>query len=86
MMHEAGRIEQDVGLAGALGHCRHRGAVAGVELCDLGDAFLLEQCQLGLVDVGGEHGGALARKRQRAGAADADGGGSHEGALAFQAV
>ena len=39
-----------------------------------------------LVDVGGEHGGALARESDRAGAADAGGGGGDKGALALQAV
>ena len=36
--------------------------------------------------IGGEHGGAFARKCERAGAADAGGGGGDEGAFAFQAV
>ncbi len=47
---------------------------------------LLQRGELGLVDVGGEHGCAFARKSHRAGAADSDGGGGDEGALAFQAV
>ncbi len=86
VMHEAGGIEQDVGLAGALGHRGDGCAVARVELCDFGDAFALECGELALVDVGGEYGRAFARKGQRAGAADADGGSGDEGALALQAV
>ena len=86
VMHEARGIEQDVGLAGALGHGGDRCAVARIELCHLGDTFALEGFELGLVDVGGEYRRAFARKSHRAGAADSDGGGGDEGALALQAV
>ena len=48
--------------------------------------FALQGCELGFVDVGGEYGGSLARKGHGASAADADGGGGDEGALALQAV
>ena len=86
VMHEAGGIEQDVGLAGALGHRGDGCAVARVEFCDFRDAFALERRKLALVDIGGKHGGAFARKGQRAGAADARRGRGHECALALQAV
>ena len=86
VMHEAGRVEQDVGLAGALGYRVHRRAVARIELCHLGNAFLGEQRQFLFVDVGGKDGGAFARKGQRAGAADAHCGGGDECAFALQAV
>ena len=85
-MHEAGGVEQDIGRACAFCDGRNRSAVAGVELCDFRDAFALEISELCLVDVGGKHGGALARKGQRTGAADAGGGCGDEGALALQAV
>ena len=85
-MHEAGGIEQDVGLAGALGHGGDGRAVAGVEPGHFRDAFALEGFELGLVDVGGEHRCPFTRKSHRTGAADSDGGGGDEGALALQAV
>jgi hypothetical protein len=43
VVHEAGGIEQDVGLADALGEGVDVGGVANVELCRLGDAFLGER-------------------------------------------
>jgi len=85
-MHEARGIEQDVGFAGALGHGGNRGAVAGVEFCNLGNAFALQRGELAFIDVGGEHRGALARKCHSAGTADSNGGGGNEGALALQAI
>ena len=86
VMHEACRVEQDVGLAGALGHGGDRCAVAYVELRHFRDAFALEGFELGLVDVGSEHRCPFTRKSQRTGAADSHGGGGDEGALALQAV
>ena len=85
-MHEACGVEQDIGLAGALGHGGDRGAVAGVEFRHFRNAFALERGELGFVDIGGEHGRPFARKSQRTGAADSDGGSGDEGALALQAV
>ena len=85
-MHEAGGIEQDVDLAGALGHGGDGGGVARIEPGHFRDAFALERGELAFVDVGGEHRRAFARKGDRAGAADSDGGGGDEGALALQAV
>src|ERR1700681_869132 len=85
-MHEARGVEQDIGLAGALGHGSDGSAIARVELCDFGDAFFLEVRELALVDIGGEHGRTLARKGQRTGAADSHRSRGYECALAFQAV
>src|SRR5262245_54023256 len=85
-MHEAGRIEQDVGLAGTLGHGGDGRAVAYVEPGYFRDPLVLERAELGLVDVGGEYRGAFTRKSHGAGAADSDGGGGDECALALQAV
>ena len=85
-MHEACGVEQDIGLAGALGHGGDGCAVAGVEPRHFRDAFALERGELGFVDIGGEHGRPFARKSQRTGAADSDGGSSDECALALQAV
>ena len=48
VVHEAGGVEQDVDLADALGDGVDGGAVADVELCRLGDAFLLEVGKLAL--------------------------------------
>ena len=45
-MHEAGGIEQDVDLAGALGEGVDGGAVANVEPCRFRDAFALERGEL----------------------------------------
>ena len=53
---------------------------------DFRDALALERGELALVDVGGEYRCPFARKGDGAGAADADGGGGDEGALALQAV
>jgi hypothetical protein len=86
VMHEAGGIEQDVGLAGAPGHRGDGGAVAHIEPGHFRDPFTLEGFELGLVDVGGEHGRAFTRKSHGTGAADSDGGGGDECALALQAV
>ena len=86
MVHEAGRVEQDVGLAGALGHRGHRSTIAGIEFCNLGNAFALQRGKLALVDVGGEHSGAFARKCHCAGAANSNGGSGDECALALQTV
>ena len=85
-MDEARGIEQDIDRADALGHGGDRGAVAHVELCDLGHAFACQRCQPLFVDVGGEHRGALAREGERAGAANSGGARGHECAFAFQAV
>ncbi len=85
-MHEAGGIEQDVGVAGALGHGSDGCAVAGIEPGHFRDSFALEGFELSLVDVGGEHRCAFARKSHGTGAADSDGGGGDKGALALQAV
>ena len=46
VVHEAGGIEQDVGLADALGDGGDGGGVAHVEPCHLGDAFLLSVASL----------------------------------------
>ena len=86
MVHEAGCIEQDVGLAGAFCDSSDGGAVADVEPCDLGHALIPERGNSGFIDIGGKHGGTFARKSQRTGAADACGRRRHKCAFAFQAV
>ena len=86
MVHETRCVEQDVDLAGALGHGGDGRAVAHVEPCYFRDPFALEGFELGLVDVGGEHRCPFTGKSQRTGAADSDGGSGDEGALALQAV
>ena len=86
MVHEAGRVEQDIDLADLLGHRVDRGGVANVEPCRLGDAFLGEGGDAAFVDVGGDHRGAFARKGDGAGAADAGGRGGDESAFALQAI
>ena len=87
-MHEAGRVEQDIGFADALGEGVDVGAVADVEPCRFGDAFLLEvgvarpfSSMSVAITVAPSRANAM-----RAGAADAGGGGGDEGAFAFQAV
>ena len=86
-MHEARGVEQDVDLADTPGHfAATRLGVARIEPRHFGHAFPGQQRQFGLVDIGCKHRGALARKGQRAGAADAHGRRGHECAFAFQAV
>src|SRR5260221_14107949 len=86
VVHEAGRVEQDIGLAGAPGHRGDRSTIAGIEFRDFGNAFALQRGKFALVDVGGEYGGAFARKRYRAGAANSNGGSGDERTLALQTV
>ena len=84
-MHEAGRVEQDVDLAGAFCDGSDGGGVADVEPRDLGHAFPASAASL-FIDIGGKHGGAFARKSDGTGAADACGRRGHKCAFAFQAV
>ena len=86
VVYEAGGIEQDVDLAGALGQGGDGRAVTDVEPGYFRDALALECGKLGLVNVGGEHRCAFTRKGDCAGAADSGGGGGDKGALALQAV
>ena len=86
MVHEAGRVEQDVDLADALGEGVDVGGVANVEPCRLGDAFLGQRSDALLIDVGGDHGGALARECDGAGASDARRCCGDDGALSLEAV
>ena len=85
-MHEAGRVEQDVDLADALGHRGDGGGVAHVEPRHLGDAFLGEQREPFSSMSVANHRGAFARKGEGAGAADAHRGRGDECAFALEAV
>ena len=71
VVHEARRVEQHVDRPDALGHRLDGGGVARIELHALGDARLLQAGERRLVDVAGDHPGALARERERRGPADA---------------
>ena len=70
-MHEAGTVEEDINRSDLLGEGRHGGGIADIEAMDTGDPLRLQGRQSSLVDVGGDHLGALGGKRQRAGLADA---------------
>ncbi len=85
-MNEAGRIEQDVDLADALGEGIDIGGVAHVEPGGLGNALLAQGGDPRFIDVGGDHGGALARECDGAGASDARRRGGDNGALSLQSI
>ena len=85
-MHKAGRVEQDVDGAGALGNHGDSIAVAHVEPRHFRDAVLAEQRQTLLVDIGGKHRGAFTRKGNSASPANSHGARGHERALALESV
>ena len=86
VMHEAGGIEQDVDLPTRFAMAATAALSRTSSRATSGDAFLGERSEALFVDVGGKHGGALARKGDGAGAADAHRASGHECAFALQAV
>ena len=85
MVYIASRVEQDVYRADLLGRCIDRPGVAHIENVHLGNAIITQSLEPGHVDVGGDHPGAFARKRDGRGTADAGARCGAECGLACQA-
>ena len=86
VMHEARRVEQHVDGPEPLRQRLDGGRVARVELDALGDARLLQPGHRRLVEVAGDHLGALARESDRRRPADAGARGRAEGELALEPI
>ena len=86
MVHEAGGVQEDIDRTCALGRRCDRSAIADIEPRHVCDALAFERRESFLVDVGCKDSGALPRKSDCGGAADAGGGGGHKCAFALEAV
>src|SRR5262249_13821246 len=86
VVHEAGGIEQDIDGAEPLGLRLDGGGIARIELHALRHARRLQVGEGYLVDVAGDHAGALARERDRRGPADTRTRCRAEGELPFQTI